>query len=44
MSSDTAAPAHQILTLIGRFHPPPPNLIKYINKHIAMEPISALIL
>lgn len=40
MSSDTAAQAPQIQTLIGRFPP----LIKYINKHIAMEPISALIL
>ena len=42
MSSDTAAQAPQIQTLIGRFTPP--SLIKYINKHIAMEPISALIL
>lgn len=41
MSSDTAAQAPQIQTQIGRFLP---SLIKYINKHIAMEPISALIL
>lgn len=41
MSSDTAAQASQIPTLIGKFFS---TLIKYINKHIAMEPISALIL